>query len=219
VTDTTIEELDRDGALLESLDKVEGDSRADFMRKAVATGGGLVGGGALLGLMATQAQAQSPPSASDVDILNFALILEELEAAFYREALASGVLSGSRREFAQVVGAHENVHVLFLRQTLGSAAVPAPQFNFRGTTQNVQLFTTTSVQLEETGVAAYKGQAPLVDSPVVLRAALTIHSVEARHAAWIRRINGMRPVIGPTDRPLTREQVLAAVGATGFIVG
>jgi len=220
VTDTTtIEELDRDGALLESLDNVEGDSRADFMRKAVAAGGGLVGGGALLGLIATRSQAQSPPSASDVDILNFALILEELEAAFYREALASGVLSGRRREFAQVVGAHENAHVVFLRQALGSAAVPAPQFNFRGTTQNVQLFTATAVTLEETGVAAYKGQAPLVDSPTVLRAALTIHSVEARHAAWVRRIAGMRPVIGPADRALTREQVLAAVGSTGFIVG
>lgn len=216
---TTIEELDRDGALLESLDKVEGDSRADFMRKAVAVGGGLVGGGALLALMATRAEAQSPPSASDVGILNFALVLEELEAAFYREAVAAPAIRGSRGEFARVVGGHENDHVVFLRQVLGSAAVPRPQFNFRGTTQDPKAFTTTAVTLEETGVAAYKGQAPLVDSPVVLRAALTIHSVEARHAAWIRRINGMRPVIGPADRALTREQVLAAVGATGFIVG
>jgi hypothetical protein len=216
VTSTPIDELDRDGALREAEDGVAGDSRADFLKKAVAAGGGLAGGGALLGLLATEGRAQT---ATDVSILNFALTLEELEAAFYREAVAGGALTGRTLRFARVTGAHEDAHVAFLRQALGSAAIARPQFNFMGTTTNSQQFIATAVTLEETGVAAYKGQAPLIETPAVLGAALTIHSVEARHAAWVRRIAGMRPVIGPADAALTREQVLAAVGATGFIVG
>ena len=216
MTSIPIDELDRDGALREAEDGVAGDSRADFLKKAVAAGGGLAGGGALLGLLATEGRAQT---ATDVSILNFALTLEELEAAFYREAVAGGALTGRTLRFARVTGAHEDAHVAFLRQALGSAAIARPQFNFMGTTTNSQQFVATAVTLEETGVAAYKGQAPLIETPAVLGAALTIHSVEARHAAWVRRIAGMRPVIGPADAALTREQVLAAVGATGFIVG
>jgi hypothetical protein len=216
VTSIPIDELDRDGALREAADGVAGDSRADFLKKAMAAGGGLAGGGALLGLLATEGRAQT---ATDVSILNFALTLEELEAAFYREAVAGGALTGRTLRFARVTGAHEDAHVAFLRQALGSAAIARPQFNFMGTTTNSQQFIATAVTLEETGVAAYKGQAPLIETPAVLGAALTIHSVEARHAAWVRRIAGMRPVIGPADAALTREQVLAAVGATGFIVG
>ena len=216
MTSIPIDELDRDGALREAEDGVAGDSRADFLKKAMAAGGGLAGGGALLGLLATEGRAQT---ATDVSILNFALTLEELEAAFYREAVAGGALTGRTLRFARVTGAHEDAHVAFLRQALGSAAIARPQFNFMGTTTNSQQFVATAVTLEETGVAAYKGQAPLIETPAVLGAALTIHSVEARHAAWVRRIAGMRPVIGPADAALTREQVLAAVGATGFIVG
>ena len=216
MTSIPIDELDRDGALREAADGVAGDSRADFLKKAMAAGGGLAGGGALLGLLATEGRAQT---ATDVSILNFALTLEELEAAFYREAVAGGALTGRTLRFARVTGAHEDAHVAFLRQALGSAAIARPQFNFMGTTTNSQQFVATAVTLEETGVAAYKGQAPLIETPAVLGAALTIHSVEARHAAWVRRIAGMRPVIGPADAALTREQVLAAVGATGFIVG
>lgn len=216
MTSIPIDELDRDGALREAEDGVAGDSRADFLKKAAAAGGGLAGGGALLGLLATEGRAQT---ATDVSILNFALTLEELEAAFYREAVAGGALTGRTLRFARVTGAHEDAHVAFLRQALGSAAIARPQFNFMGTTTNSQQFIATAVTLEETGVAAYKGQAPLIETPAVLGAALTIHSVEARHAAWVRRIAGMRPVIGPADAALTREQVLAAVGATGFIVG
>jgi hypothetical protein len=196
VTSIPIDELDRDGALWEAEDEVAGDSRADFLKKAMAAGGGLAGGGALLALLATEGRAQT---ATDVSILNFALTLEELEAAFYREAVAGGALTGRTLRFARVTGAHEDAHVAFLRQALGSAAIARPQFNFMGTTTNSQQFIATAVTLEETGVAAYKGQAPLIETPAVLGAALTIHSVEARHAAWVRRIAGMRPVIGPAD--------------------
>ncbi len=73
--------------------------------------------------------------------------------------------------------------------------------------------------LEDTGVAAYKGQAALIKSDAVLQAALAIHAVEARHAAWIRYVNGTPPAPGAFDAPASMKAVLKAVGKTKFIVG
>ena len=211
----TLETVDADGAIREAADRVAGDSRAGFLSKAGMFGGGLLGGGALLGLMAEGAQAQS---ASDVAILNFALTLEYLEAAFYAEANKMGALSGETKLFARVVAAHEATHVRALKQVLGSAAVKKPKFNFRGTTESAKKFRATAQVLEDTGVKAYKGQAPKIKSDAVLAAALAIHTVEARHAAWIRDINGAAPAPAAFDPALTKKQVLAAVAGTRFIV-
>jgi hypothetical protein len=91
------------------------------------------------------------------------------------------------------------------------------------------MFRQVAQTLEDTGVAAYAGQGPnLLQRPLV-EAALSIHSVEARHAAWIRYINAAgglttgnpkeTPAPRAFDRPLSEKQVLAAVGDTGFIKG
>ncbi len=101
---------------------------------------------------------------------------------------------------------------------LGRRAVARPRFNFRGTTEDAETFTETAIALEEVGVAAYKGQAPLIRSRSILAVALQIHSVEARHAAWIRDIAGLNPAPRPLDPPLSRTQVLRRVAATRFIV-
>ncbi len=212
----TLEEVDADGAIRETAAAVAGDTRAAFLAKAGLLGGGTLGGGALLGLMAEGAEAQS---ARDISILNFALTLEYLEAAFYREARGMGALEGELALFARVVGRHEDAHVRALRETLGRRAVARPRFNFRGTTEDAETFTATAIALEETGTAAYKGQAPLIDSEAILAAALTIHSVEARHTAWIRDIAGLNPAPVALDPPATRQQTLAAVARTRFIVG
>jgi rubrerythrin len=211
----TLETVDADGAVREAADRVAGDSRAGFLAKAGMFGGGLLGGGALLGLMAEGAQAQS---SSDIAILNFALTLEYLEAAFYAEANKMGALSGETKLFARVVGAHEAAHVAALKQVLGSAAVKKPKFDFRGTTESAAKFKATAQTLEDTGVKAYKGQAPKIKNDTVLAAALAIHSVEARHAAWIREIRGASPAPAAFDTALTKKQVLAAVAGTHFIV-
>lgn len=210
----TLQQVDRDGAVRETLDAVNGDSRADFFRKAFTAGGAMVGGGAVLGGLAAPASAQS---ATDVNILNFALVLEFLEAEFYTEAENSGALRGRTAEFAEVVGAHERAHVEALRGVLGNAAVKKPRFDFQGTTEAQGAFRETAQLLEDTGVAAYKGQAPRIESDEVLRSALGIHSVEARHAAWIRHINETEPASAAFDEPMSMEQVLAAVQQTGFI--
>ncbi|MDQ3670416.1 MAG: ferritin-like domain-containing protein, partial [Actinomycetota bacterium] len=211
-------ELDQDGALAEAIDRVEGDTRADFLRKAAVTGGGLVGGGAAFAALAAPAGAQS---ASDVNILNFALTLEFLEAEFYTRAERGGALNGRRRlaRFATVVGEHERAHVAALQKTLGRKAVRKPKFDFKGTTDDPALFGTTAATLEATGVAAYGGAAPMVQSNAVLEAAVAIHSVEARHTAWINHIIGQPPAPVAFYEPKSVSEVLAAVTATGFIAG
>ncbi len=210
------EQLDQDGALAEALDAVEGDTRADFLKKAALAGGGIVGGGAALGALAAPAGAQS---ASDVNILNFALTLEFLEAEFYTRAERGGALKGRLRRFAQVVGEHERAHVAGLQKTLGNKAVRKPKFDFKGTTEDPALFGQTAATLEATGVAAYGGAAPMVQSPAVLKAAVAIHSVEARHTAWINHIIGQSPAPVAFYEPKSVSEVLSAVMGTGFIAG
>jgi Ferritin-like domain len=100
----TLEEVDRDGAIQEAIDKVSGDSRAGFLTKAALATGGLIGGGAVLGALASPAAAATK---NDVAIANFALTLEYLEAEFYTEAVRRGALRGRTLRFARVVGAHE----------------------------------------------------------------------------------------------------------------
>jgi rubrerythrin len=218
-TKTGLGELDRDGAIRESLERTEGDTRADVLRRAVVAGAGLVGGAAVLAGLPSLARAQSL-SATDVAILNFALTLEELEAAFYADALAHGALKGEAKQLATTAGAHERAHVAAIRQVLGSSAIAKPTFDFKGTTAAQRSFLATAVVLEDTGVAAYKGQAPLIEATAVLEAGLAIHSVEARHAAWARTlVPRTTPIPLTLDRPLTKDQVLAAVGRTGFITG
>ncbi len=211
---TQLEVVDQDGAIREALENVSGDTRADFLRKAALTGGGVVGGGAVLGALARPAAAAT---VNDVNILNFALTLEHLEASFYTEAENKGALKGRLARFAEVVGAHERAHVAALQEALGSAAIKKPKFDFQGTTTDEALFGQTAVALEDTGVAAYAGAAPSIDSAAVLEAALGIHSVEARHAAWIRHVLGSEPSPEAFDQPKTVSEVLAIVTETKFI--
>jgi hypothetical protein len=214
----TLDQVDADGAIRETMDAVKGDTRAAFLAKAGFLGGGALGGGALLTLMTDDAMAQGL-SGSDVSILNYALTLEYLEAAFYTEAVRKGALSGELRLFARTAGGHERAHVAALKQVLGRRAVKRPRFDFRGTTESRSTFRATAIVLEDTGVSAYAGQAPRVKSDAVLEAALAIHTVEARHAAWIRDIAGKDPAPRAFDRPESRRTVMRAVQQTRFIRG
>jgi len=149
-----------------------------------------------------------------VKILNFALTLEFLEAAFYQEALENGKLDGITRTFAQVTGAHEQAHVEALQAALGSAATKAPTFDFKGTTNSEGTFLRTAQTLEDTGVSAYQGQAPEIKTSQVLASAGAILAVEARHAAWVRDIigAGQSPTPAPAafNKAMTMKEVLDA---------
>jgi hypothetical protein len=203
-------ELDRDGALSEALARASGDSRADFLRKT------LIGSAALLAAL-TLPERAGAASTNDVNILNYALTLEYLQAAFYTETERAGAVRGKAKQAARVVGAVERAHVRAFRTALGSAAVKRPSFDFRGVTESQTPFLKTAVAFEDLAVAAYKGQAPLIQAKSILGVAVSIHSVEARHAAWMRYLFGIVPAERAFDLPSPKPQVLRTVASTGFI--
>ena len=104
------------------------------------------------------------------------------------------------------------------RTVLGSRAIKRPHFDFGGATEGSDAFRRTAVAFEDLAVAAYKGQAPRIGSREYLASALAIHSVEARHAAWIRRLAATSPVAGPFDEPLARPTVTRIVARTHFVM-
>lgn len=159
-----------------------------------------------LAASARRAFAQGGLPQDIVDVLNFALTLEYLENEFYIMGLNSGVIPAADRPIFELIQDHEQAHVDFLVQTLGSAAVSKPNFDFTAggmfdPFNDYPTFKLLSQGFEDTGVRAYKGQAPkLIENDTVLTAALTIHSVEARHAARVRRLNGLQGWI-PFEQP------------------
>jgi rubrerythrin len=217
----------------EATEALEGDTRLDFLKKAGLAGGGLVGGGALLSALtpaAAMAAGKGRPPAKfgkgDIGILNYALTLEYLEAAFYNEATANNkrktFLKGAQEQaFLKRVTADENAHVAFLKKALGSQAIAAPKVDFGATTASEAAFIKTAVALENTGVGAYSGQALNIANPAYAAAALSIWSVEARHASVAGLL--LKPTSknlspnGAFDQPKTAAQVLKAVEATGFL--
>jgi hypothetical protein len=217
----TLEALDADGAIQEAAHAADPDgagTRADFFKKAAIGGGAIVAGGVVFsGLPALALGA--PSKKQDVAILNYALTLEYLEATFYAEARAKAGLSGATAKFAKVAGGHEAAHVAALKKVLGSAAVKKPAFDFGAAVQSQGVFQKTAMAVEDLGVSAYAGQGPRIKQTAVVEAALSIHSVEARHAAWIRDILGENPAPSAFDPARSMKQVLAAVGKTGFLAG
>ncbi|MGH3022781.1 MAG: ferritin-like domain-containing protein [Gaiellaceae bacterium] len=211
IPDLACEQLDRDGALRQATGELERTSRAGFL-------GALAGGLAATVALGRPSTASAALAKSDVAILNYALTLEYLQDAFYTEAERKRALSGPAARLARVVGAVERAHVKALREVLGRKAVARPFFDFRGVTEDQDAFVRTAVAFEDLGTAAYKGQAHRIKSPEVLAAAVGIHSVEARHAAWIRYIAGATPAAEPFDEGKTKAETLALVRKTRFVV-
>jgi hypothetical protein len=230
-----LEQIDVDRAVSEAreeaLDSVElGDTRLSFLRKSAIAGGAAVSGGALLSALvpgaALAAGGGRPPAKfgkGDIGILNYALTLEYLEAAFYNGATAANMpLNSQTAAFLKVVTRDENAHVKFLKGALGSNAAKEPTFNFKGANTSPEMFMKTAQVLENTGVHAYSGQALNLVHPKYVKAALSIVTIEARHASVIGLLNepageDIAPN-GPFDTPLPASAVLKAVTETGFIV-
>ena len=198
-----LEAVDRDGAVREAAVEVSetleasGDTRLDFFKKAGLAGGAVIGGGALMSALvpgAALAKGSGRPPKSfgkgDIGILNYALTLEYLEAAFYEEATANNagssfVSSTPTAVFLETVTRDEREHVKALKSVLGGKAVKKPEFDFGQATSDEAQFIATAVALENTGVGAYSGQALNIKDPEVIGAALSILTVEARHASVI----------------------------------
>jgi hypothetical protein len=171
-----------------------------------------------------KAYGQTAPVAVN-DVLNFALKLEYLESYFYNQGVStSGLIPSTDAGYFTTVQADENAHVKFLQTALGSAAVAMPGFDLtaKGTfptvLTNYQTFLAVANAFEDTGVRAYKGQAPnLLGNQMILTAALSIHAVEARHASAIRSIRASYGVnISPWitgTAALSNDTGVAAVNA------
>ncbi len=189
-----------------------GDTRAAFMRKAGLLGGGfLAASGAAA--FAQVAKGATAANEGDIAVLNFALTLEYLEAEFYRKAMNGdfGRLNAGVQRFATLVHQHEQEHVDAIKATipqLGGKAVGMPKLKFPKLNQRT--FVRTAIVLEQVGVGAYGGAFPSLKLTPVKEAALAIHSVEARHAAYARLVAGTLPANHAFYPALTSEQVLKA---------
>jgi hypothetical protein len=193
-----------------------GRTRAQALRAAIA-GGALVGAGALAGGWAgPEATAGRPSRTQDVRILNFLLVLEELQAAFYTAALRDADLSGELLGFARTVAPQERAHADLLRTLLGDDARPAPRFGVEQAASDAARFQAAAIELEETVAAAYIGQGASL-TRAAIRDAARIVSVEARHAAWIRDIAGADPAPRVADPPRSAEDVLSDLRRRGYL--
>jgi hypothetical protein len=227
-------------------DESEHSTFDNTRRQFVAGSAGVLGGLAVGSTFAGSALAQddgtddgdeTPPEdefEDDVAILNYALTLEYLEARFYQEGLDNIGEEGlctcnaldqdsplAERAFDELrtIQEHEEAHVEALVATienLGGEPIEEPTFDFGYRVEYPIAFLMTAVQLEDTGVAAYAGAAPSIENTELIPTALGIHSVEARHAAFVRTLADLTSYPDVVDEPLSRSEVLEA--ATPFIV-
>jgi rubrerythrin len=152
-----------------------------------------------LGSMFQKAYGQTNPSSVN-DVLNFALALEYLEYNYYNHALTNSTITfptAASNAAITTIRAHERAHVDLLKSALqitGADGYVDADFDFTAggafgdVFSNYQTFLKVALAFEDTGVRAYKGQAPILKGNAVLTTALQIHSVEARHASHIRQM-------------------------------
>ena len=157
-------------------------------------------------------------NADDAGILNFALLLEELEAAFYAAAADSGNITDSKElNYVRVLGSQEAAHVTFLRSVLGDQTLFETEdlsFNSDGLaailTDRATILN-TAVTLEDVGVHAYNGAGPSLTNPTYLLAAGSIVSVEARHAGGVRSLLGKPTTEPDSDRLVSDAELVAGL--------
>jgi rubrerythrin len=145
-------------------------------------------------------------------IVNYALTLEYLESQFYAKVIKSGLFKGATLSTIKTFGAEEDQHVQALKKVAMSLGKPAAKPTGKFPVKSATQVATLAATVENLGAAAYLGQAPLIQSKEVLAAALSIHSIEARHAATLNLLTKMNPTPnGAFAKPATMQQVLAAV--------
>jgi Ferritin-like domain len=192
--------------------EVENLSRGAFlMRGALAAGAAY--GALAAGPLVRGALAQG--GGGDLEILNFALTLEYLEAAFYEQGgkEVSG-LGGEAAGYVKTFGGEEQEHVDALTATikdLGGKPVQAPAVDFGDAFSSQDSFLQTAITFEDLGVSAYNGAAPMIQSRDLLATAGGIVQVEGRHAAAIRFAAGEPPALDAFDPTLSESEVLKAV--------
>jgi rubrerythrin len=206
-------------------------TRLTTRRQLLAGGGKMAAGGMLAAAMfgapvlrgaPALAQDSMPEFADDLDVLNYALTLEHLEYAFYRDGVGQfnfgvGPYNEDIGEWLLAVRDHEDEHVRTLTEvitSLGGTPVEEAAYDFGYTDANS--FLMTAAALENTGVMAYDGAGYAIEDPGLLTAAGSIVAVEARHASYLNLITGEIPFPAAYETPATRDEILAIAGP--FIV-
>jgi rubrerythrin len=193
----------------------EGETAPDALSRAGLLGrvgaglaAALGGGAAAAGL--TSALGAPARHGRDRAVFAFAITLEHLQVAFYSQALKSGKLTGEFRQFAQVVAAEERKHLTYLTGVAGGRAAPVPSFTFGDALSSEAKFIAAAVTIEDMGLAAYNGQAGNLSSGARARVGRVI-SVEARHAAWARALDGKQPAPVAVDVPISAAAAQRAI--------
>ena len=200
-------------------------------RRTVLKGSAVTLGAAIMGLSPLLNAAQSVSASAsnpmtDVEVLNYALTLEHLEYAFYRDGLkrftrqALGVAGGDWSRlygYIELIRDHEKTHVDALTSVITSlGGTPVPELKYNFGYNDARGFAKVAQALENTGVMAYTGAAYLIKAPNLLTTAATIATVEARHASFLNLLNGDVPFPAAFDTPKSPAEILAIAGQ--FIV-
>ena len=191
--------------------EVENLNRSSFLVRGMLAAGALYGTAAVSPMVR---KAFGQASMGDIDILNYALTLEYLEAAFYEGAAKTPGLSKEVAGYVKTFGAEEQEHVDALTATitdLGGTPVKAPKADFGDAFTSAEKLIPLAITFEDVGVSAYNGAAPEIESKTLLATAGGIVQVEARHAATIRFASGEDPSPEAFDPTMTQDEVLKAV--------
>jgi hypothetical protein len=250
MTNIRIEELDPSGDLRQAADDAgawdPSGTRRNLLRQAGVGGVAVFGVGALLSPLDAFAAAGSgqkgaysmsgsrsirrgKPNANDVKIGNYALTLEYLEAAFYAAADAAGYPDADIAAAAKTIAAHEAAHVAALKKVLGKAAVKAPTINTDTVGKllvDQNTFIKTAAAIEPVGTAAYAGAGPYINNLGIVKAALSIHSVEANHATYtaaLVKFKGIDPTMNPIPNSFNPassfKKTIATVSSLNVVTG
>jgi len=196
----------------------QGVGRRELLFRSAA----LFGAGTLL---SSSLSAQTAPT--DLTLLNFALSLENLEAAFYTQGLAQfsstdfnnstfiqnfgSVISGDVYAYLSLIRNHETQHVRSLQALITSLnGTPVKPCTYNFGYKTVDDFITVAALLENTGVMAYDGAMSQITNASLKTQAATIATVEARHASYLSLLTGNSPFPASFDTPATSTAILAA---------
>ena len=209
------------------LAEIAGERRR-MSRRGMLTGSLKLAGGAAVALSLTtvpgavslRSLVAAQELATDIDVLNYALTLEHLEYAFYRDGV--GLFSFGNDSRGQSIDTnlaairdHEGAHVETLTSVitdLGGEPVAEAAYDFGDAYSDPMAFMMTAAALENTGVSAYDGAGQFITDPELLTAAGSIVAVEARHASYLNLLTGEIPFPAAFETPLTMDEVLEIAG-------